>query len=131
MFDWRKNNYWKPVLGKHWKHTAEYKKKLSLARMGKNNPVYVDGSSVKRRAKTQRMKNWRLAVFKRDDYRCQECGQRGGTLNAHHIQLWSERPAERFKIRNGVTLCLNCHKYVHRFEREFRKTIIRNETIIS
>lgn len=101
------------VVGLHWKHTKEYKKKLSLARMGKNNPMYRTGLSKSRNAKTQRIKKWRMSVLKRDDYTCQECSKRGGELNAHHIKFWCFFPKERFKVSNGVTLCKECHRYVH------------------
>ena len=107
-------------LGKHWKHTAEYKKRLSLSRMGKNNPNYISGSTKTRRAKTQRIKNWRLKVFNRDDFTCQECNKKGGDINAHHIIFWSEDKDKRFLIGNGVTLCVPCHKYVHSFYKNIR-----------
>ena len=32
-------------------------------------------------------KLWRLSVLERDDFTCQECKERGGRLNAHHIKL--------------------------------------------
>ena len=32
---------------------------------------------------------WRKAVFVRDNFTCQICGQVGGKLNAHHIKRWS------------------------------------------
>lgn len=57
---------------------------------------------------------WRLTVFKRDGFRCQSCGKVGGKLNAHHIQLFSEHPALRLDPDNGITLCQDCHKAVHR-----------------
>jgi len=55
---------------------------------------------------------WRAAVFERDGYKCQECGQ-GGTLNAHHIKSWASHPESRFDIENGVTLCFDCHAKEH------------------
>ena len=59
---------------------------------------------------------WRLSVYERDDFTCQECGQRGGKLNAHHIKPWATTPDLRFDTSNGVTLCEDCHKKKHRGE---------------
>lgn len=54
-------------------------------------------------------KNWRTLVYERDDYTCQCCGSRGGRLNAHHINQFSDYPELRYDISNGITLCVNCH----------------------
>ena len=35
-------------------------------------------------------KDWRKAVYERDDYTCQHCGEKGGELNADHIYLFSK-----------------------------------------
>lgn len=59
-------------------------------------------------------KHWRKAVYQRDHYTCQSCGQRGGRLNAHHIQGWLHHPDLRFDLGNGVTLCTDCHMAIHR-----------------
>lgn len=58
--------------------------------------------------------SWRTAVFERDDYTCVKCGHRGGELNAHHIKPFAKYPDHRLDIDNGVTLCKECHKLVHK-----------------
>lgn len=57
-------------------------------------------------------KNWRTAVFRRDDYRCQICNERGGRLQADHIVPWCESVELRYSIENGRTLCVSCHNQV-------------------
>lgn len=56
---------------------------------------------------------WRNNVFKRDDYTCQDCGQKGGELNAHHIKSYKDYPKLRLILRNGITLCVICHRKRH------------------
>ena len=56
-----------------------------------------------------RYKEWRKAVFERDNYTCQECGRRGGYLEADHINQFSLYPKLRFEVSNGRTLCKRCH----------------------
>lgn len=66
-------------------------------------------------------KEWRISVFKRDNYTCQECNKRGGDLNSHHLlpyRDWKE-PEYSLNIDNGITLCLNCHKKTYQKEYEF------------
>jgi hypothetical protein len=55
-------------------------------------------------------KEWRTAVFVRDNYTCVWCGQRGGKLNADHIKPFSTHKHLRFDVSNGRTLCVACHK---------------------
>lgn len=52
---------------------------------------------------------WRKAVFARDDYTCQHCGLRGGTLEADHIKPFAYFPELRYELANGRTLCRKCH----------------------
>ena len=56
------------------------------------------------------MTQWRLAVFERDEFTCQACHVRGGKLHAHHILAFSKFPDHRFDVKNGLTLCVDCHK---------------------
>lgn len=57
---------------------------------------------------------WRKAVFNRDNFTCQICGQVGGGLQAHHVKPWATNVNERYQVSNGVTLCVKCHKALHR-----------------
>jgi len=59
-------------------------------------------------------KHWIKAVFKRDKYICQECGKKGGKLNAHHIKSFAKYPMLRFLVSNGVTYCEKCHIKWHK-----------------
>ena len=55
-------------------------------------------------------KDWRYAVFKRDDFTCQHCNKRGGYLEADHIESWTDFPELRYEVDNGRTLCKECHR---------------------
>lgn len=59
--------------------------------------------------KSKKYKEWRESVFERDDFTCQECGQIGGVLHAHHIKPFSVFVSLRFEIDNGITLGKECH----------------------
>lgn len=62
-------------------------------------------------------KQWRRFVFDRDNFTCQECGVRGGDIEAHHISHFAGDKDRRFDINNGTTLCVKCHTGLHRKER--------------
>jgi len=53
---------------------------------------------------------WRKAVYKRDDYTCQQCNQRGGRLEAHHLRQFATHTELRLDVNNGITLCKLCHR---------------------
>lgn len=55
-------------------------------------------------------KDWRKAIFERDDYICQICFKRGGQLHADHILRWKDHPTSRYDTNNGRTLCVSCHR---------------------
>ena len=62
---------------------------------------------------------WRLRVYERDNYTCQQCFRRGSiTLNAHHVKPWAQYTDLRFVVENGITLCVPCHEEEHRKMKE-------------
>ncbi len=64
-------------------------------------------------------KKWRLDVFKRDEFTCVCCDETGKRLNAHHILSFKKYPSMRLEIKNGVTLCEECHTELHRKHKKY------------
>ena len=82
------------------------------SRIGKKSWNYEGKSSINESIrKSSLYKQWRIKVFKRDNYTCQICFKRGNnTLNADHIKPFAYYPRLRFKLSNGRTLCIDCHQ---------------------
>lgn len=57
-------------------------------------------------------RQWRDAVYQRDNFRCQVCGSEGA-IQAHHLEPWHTMPALRYEVSNGITLCQTCHENIH------------------
>ena len=57
---------------------------------------------------------WREKIFERDNYVCHWCGIKSGIdLEAHHFMEFAKYPKLRFVVNNGITLCIDCHNYIH------------------
>ena len=83
---------------------------------GENHPLYNPNKTWEQREKDRKhykTERWREAVFERDGYTCQKCGQIGWDLNAHHIFPYKDFPNRRLDVTNGITLCEFCHKWFH------------------
>lgn len=93
--------------------SAETKRRISEAKKGQipwNKGLGTKSHANELARKTLQARLWRISVFKRDDYTCQGCGDRGGELHAHHIKPFSTHPELRYELDNGVTLCVSCHR---------------------
>lgn len=100
-------------LMKNWGEIKDQK-----ARKGKYSANWKGGvSDENHRIRTSKeYREWRAKVFQRDKFTCQICGQVGGELNAHHIKHFSKDKAKRLSVDNGITLCAECHRLVHKVE---------------
>ena len=141
--------YW---LGK--KQSKEHKQKVSRAMKGKIKTlehIKNQADSLRRRKggitplhtlirKCNKYRDWRVAVFERDNYICQECNIKGGNLEVHHLYAFSNilkdfitinsnltidkglnilfQLSKKYKpfwnIKNGQTLCEDCHNLTKR-----------------
>lgn len=103
------------------------KQSVTMKAKGEKCPLYKDGRGAERHAsRTIEMgsveyKIWRDAVYRRDDYTCVSCGERGGRLNADHIRPWSSNPELRYSVDNGRTLCVACHRKTPTYGRSREK----------
>lgn len=101
-------------------HAEETKQRISRNRRGKalgaGNPNWRGGVTPEnaRLRHSPECFDWRRAVFERDNFTCQHCGQRGGLINAHHKKSWARHPELRFDASNGETLCDVCHREEHK-----------------
>jgi len=85
---------------------------------GEESPHWTGGKT--KFYKTESGEAWRKAVFQRDEYTCQDCGDdTGGNLNAHHIKRRSEHPKYELMVWNGVTLCKQCHIERHKDDKVY------------
>lgn len=92
-------------------------RKISEKLSGPNNHFWRADLTPEHRIKERCIPGyieWRKGVYARDNYTCVSCGQRGGKLNAHHLESYARVPELRTEITNGVTLCKACHDEYHR-----------------
>jgi len=105
--------------GKAWNKGIAWMKGHKFKRhevAGKRNVNWKGGvSSEKEKArKTMELVHWKRAVLNRDNFSCVVCSSVGGELHIHHIKSFAQYPLLRADINNGITLCVTCHKEIHR-----------------
>lgn len=105
----------------------ETRKKISRAFKGKNHWNWKGGITKLSQAIRCSMEytEWRMRVFERDTFSCQECGASGVPLEAHHTPIMFSELLRKFGIKKpeqaqgcqelwgtslGVTLCKPCHE---------------------
>lgn len=109
--------------------TLEHRLKMSETRIGRwtgpKNFNWKGGKSSANklaRSKTAYFE-WKNAVLKAGNYRCQSCGIEHGSicgqcghrvyLHAHHIESFAGNAKLRYEPSNGKALCERCHDTEH------------------
>jgi hypothetical protein len=120
----RKKVWWKCKEGHQWqacvssrsRHKSKCPTCHTINTSGKNhynyNPNLTDEDRINKRF-TPEYNNWKENVFKKNNYICQICNNRGGDLNAHHLMGYNKYIELRFNLDNGITLCETCHDNFH------------------
>lgn len=72
-------------------------------------------------------KEWRLKVYKRDQYRCKMpgCNSTSKDIAAHHIFPKKLYPEKQFDLENGITLCRKCHEKTYGKEEQYIGMLVR------
>ena len=89
----------------------------NTGRFGPDSPHW---DATKTKAERERRRaypeyvQWQADVLKRDDYTCQICDVRGGSLSTHHLDGYHWAKKKRTLLSNGVTMCTKCHKALHK-----------------
>lgn len=100
----------------------------NYGKYGKDAPNWQGGLTPKMQSirNTDAYRNWREAVYLRDNWTCMECGARSAAsnavyLNAHHIHPIKDNKNTLliFDINNGITLCEGCHNLTKGHEEDF------------
>lgn len=96
-----------------YRHSEATRRKISDAHKQRASQHHLWQGGItaehKRIRKSVEFKLWREAVFARDNWTCQHCGERGTELHPDHIKPFATHPELRFDINNGRTLCKACH----------------------
>jgi len=107
-----------------------YHKSISIRNTKEKHPNWKGGITpiIKLFRASREYKNWRLCVFKKDNFKCCACGDNsGGNLHAHHINFlstlisqYTPKTLQDFlnnplflDVSNGITLCETCHYNLH------------------
>ena len=118
--------------------TLKQRKKLSIIQGSKKGFITPINKSIRN---SFEYRNWRKAIFMRDNFICQMCNKRGVKLNADHIiplsfiiqkvkfELGIEGLSDKVKkyplfndLNNGRTLCLECHRQTDTYQNNLLNT---------
>ena len=99
-------------------------KKINGSARGHKNPNWQGGLQKQKQPRNVlEYRKWRLEIFKRDNFTCQLCDKNSYEIKiiAHHKKQVALYPELIYNINNGITLCVNCHKRIHKNDKKFKR----------
>jgi len=103
------------------KLSEEHKKKIGEAQKGEKNHFWKGGISNRKRDDRRNdsaYNEWVRLVKSRDNWKCRINNKDcKGKVVAHHILPWRNFPELRYEINNGITLCQSHHPRVRTEEK--------------
>lgn len=85
--------------------------------IGENNPSWnpnLTDEDRQERRYIERYNNFIKQVLERDNYTCQLTGKRGGDLEVHHLNCYSDFKEGRTDMSNCITLSKEIHRLFHK-----------------
>ena len=109
-----------------------------------DNDTILSPSLLKLRIRnTTEYLNWRIAILRRDNFRCQICtasikDNKGLRLEVHHAKTFDDICKENnittvkgaltckeiWSLDNGISLCHGCHKNIERIRTELKNMFV-------
>lgn len=117
-----------PTRGKR-RETGKFCSQSCLAKWkftGEKNPRWNGDVPREKREQLPEYRKWRQDVMRKDFWTCRICKYKGKKIVAHHIRIFKAFPELRFKVENGIVLCIKCHNRLHSTHRnviDFREIL--------
>lgn len=110
-----------PGWAKGIKRSEEFRKKCSASTQGVPLEEWEGfvGRHGRQVTSTAAYKTLKRQAFIRDDFTCQECGEKSGKLECHHIIPVRLDESKELDVNNLITLCHSCHKKTRNKEEDF------------
>ncbi len=76
--------------------------------------TYKEYSDLEKRTyrRSREYEQWKYYIKKRDHFCCVKCGSKKA-LNVHHLEGYRDNIEKRIRLKNGITLCRECHSKIH------------------
>ncbi len=84
---------------------------MAKARTQKKRHSTQGGSSYFEKLKDPRWQKIRLKILERDNWTCQNCGDKESTLNVHHRYYKPKLEPWEYPEESLITLCEECHEF--------------------
>jgi len=81
-----------------------------MKKFGNTRPEKKPGKTYSEKLRDPRWQKKRLNILNRDDWTCQNCGDKEATLHVHHMVYERDNEPWEYDDNILVTLCESCHE---------------------